>query len=71
MASVSMLGGIGFTVSIFIATLSYDAAIPHQADLLAHAKLGIVCGSVLSGLLAFLWLHFTLPKGVAPDAVED
>ena len=30
MASVSMLGGIGFTVSIFIATLSYDAAIPHR-----------------------------------------
>lgn len=71
MASISMLGGIGFTVSIFIATLSFDASVPHQADFLSHAKLGIVCGSVLSGLIAFLWLHFTLPKGVAPDAVEE
>lgn len=70
MASVSMLGGIGFTVSIFIATLSFDAAIPAQADLLSHAKLGIVVGSVLAGLIAFIWLHFTLPKGIAPDAVE-
>ena len=68
---ISMLGGIGFTVSLFIATLSFDASIPHQADLLAHAKLGIVCGSLLSGVIAFLWLHMALPKGIAPDAAED
>lgn len=71
MASISMLGGIGFTVSIFIATLSFNAALPAQADLLAHAKLGIVVGSLLSGIIAFIWLHLTLPKGVAPDAVEE
>ncbi|MDE6611055.1 MAG: Na+/H+ antiporter NhaA, partial [Muribaculaceae bacterium] len=71
MASIAMLGGIGFTVSIFIATLSFNAAIPAQADLLSHAKLGIVVGSLLSGIIAFFWLHFTLPKGVAPDAVAD
>ena len=71
MASIAMLGGIGFTVSIFIATLTFNAAIPAQADILSHAKLGIVTGSVLSGIIAFLWLHVTLPKGVAPDAVED
>lgn len=70
MASMSMLGGIGFTVSIFIATLSFDAAIPAQLDLLNHAKLGIVVGSFLSGLIAFLWLHVTMPKGVAPDEVD-
>lgn len=71
MSAISMLGGIGFTVSLFIATLSFDASIPHQADLLAHAKLGIVCGSLLSGVIAFLWLHMALPKGIAPDAAED
>lgn len=71
MASTAMLGGIGFTVSIFIATLSFDAAIPAQADLLSHAKLGIVVGSLLSGILAFFWLHLTLPKEAAPDAAED
>jgi NhaA family Na+:H+ antiporter len=71
MASTAMLGGIGFTVSIFIATLSFDAAIPAQADLLSHAKLGIVVGSLLSGLLAFFWLHLTLPKGAAPDTAEE
>ena len=71
MSAIPMLGGIGFTVSLFIATLSFDASIPHQADLLAHAKLGIVCGSLLSGVIAFLWLHMALPKGIAPDAAED
>lgn len=72
MASISMLGGIGFTVSLFIATLSFDAlASPALAALLDHAKLGIVVGSLLSGIIAYIWLHFTLPKGEAPDAVED
>ncbi|MDE5629935.1 MAG: Na+/H+ antiporter NhaA [Muribaculaceae bacterium] len=71
MASISMLGGIGFTVSIFIATLTFNQAIPAQANLLAHAKLGIVVGSLLSGIIAFLWLHLTLPKGIAPDAGEE
>lgn len=68
-ASIAMLGGIGFTVSLFIATLSFGAD-PTQAGLLAHAKLGIVVGSLLSGLAGFIWLHKTLPHGVAPDAVE-
>ena len=68
---MAMLGGIGFTVSIFIATLSFNAADPVQADILSHAKLGIVVGSLLAGIIAFVWLHLTLPHGVAPDAVEE
>ncbi len=71
MASTAMLGGIGFTVSLFIATLSFDAAVPAQAALLDNAKLGIVGGSLIAGIIAFVWLHFTLPHGVAPDAAED
>ncbi len=71
MSAVSMLGGIGFTVSLFIATLSFNAADPHQLELLEHAKLGIVVGSVLSGIMAFVWLHLVLPAGNAPDAVEE
>lgn len=71
MSSISMLGGIGFTVSLFIATLSFNAADPVQSALLEHAKLGIVIGSVVSGIVAFVWLHFTLPKGEAPDAVTE
>ena len=71
MASMAMLGGIGFTVSIFIATLTFDTSAPSQLDLLNHAKLGIVTGSVIAGLIAFIWLHFTLPKGIAPDEIAE
>lgn len=70
MASVAMLGGIGFTVSLFIANLSFGTD-PAQADLLNHAKLGIVVGSLLSGIIGFIWLHYTLPHGVADELVDE
>lgn len=71
MASIAMLGGIGFTVSLFIATLSFGAGGAHMLDLLDHAKLGIVLGSLVSGIIGFVWLHYTLPHGAAPDTRED
>lgn len=60
MAAVAVLGGIGFTVSLFIANLSF--ATPAQASLLDHAKLGIVAGSILAGIGGYIWLSFALPK---------
>lgn len=69
LAAVSMLGGIGFTVSLFIATLSFpDAA---HAGLLNQAKLGIVLGSIISGVVGYLWLRAVLPKAPADCSVED
>lgn len=59
-ASVCMLCGIGFTVSMFMANLSYNSA--GHLMLLNDAKLGILCGSVASALVGCLMLHFTLPK---------
>ena len=57
-ASVCMVCGIGFTVSMFIANLSY----PNHPDLLNDAKLGILVGSVISALVGCLMLHLTLPS---------
>ena len=57
-ASVCMLCGIGFTVSMFIASLSYGDGDP----MLNQAKLGIILGSVVSALVACLLLNKTLPK---------
>lgn len=70
MASVAVLGGIGFTVSLFIANLSFPGADAASVDLLNHAKIGIVVGSFLAGILGFLLLHMTLPKTV-DDEDED
>ncbi len=67
MASIAMLGGIGFTVSLFIANLSFGGSDPHSFELLEHAKLGIVIGSLLSGLAGFLLLHHYLPKEPQPE----
>lgn len=67
MGAVSVLGGIGFTVSLFIANLSFPGSDAASVDLLNHAKIGIVVGSFLAGILGFVLLHMTLPKTVEDD----
>lgn len=62
-ASVCMLCGIGLTVSIFIADLSY-ASLGGGTTLLSEAKLGILCGSMLSAIAGCLLLNRYLPKEV-------
>lgn len=65
LAAVSLLGGIGFTVSLFIANLSFGTGDPYLSDLLNNAKLGILVGSFLAGFLGWLALHITLPRNRA------
>lgn len=60
-ASVCVVCGIGFTVSMFIADLSY-AGIEGGAALLNQSKLGVLCGSVISAVLGCVLLNKTLPK---------
>lgn len=67
LASVAILGGIGFTVSLFIANLSFSGPGAHLALLLNDSKLGILVGSVLAGFFGWLTLHFTLPKEPQDD----
>ena len=64
---VSMLAGIGFTVSLFIANLSFGSMGGHGHELLNDAKLGILVGSLLSGLLGYTYLSRVLPKSVEED----
>lgn len=58
-AGVSLLGGIGFTVSLFIANLSFSGAYP---ELLNQAKFGVLCGTVVAGILGYIVLFRVLPK---------
>lgn len=60
LAALSVLGGIGFTVSLFIASLSYGS--PEHAILLNEAKIGIFVGSIVSGIVGFLLLKKLLPQ---------
>lgn len=54
-AGAAMLGGIGFTMSIFIAQLSFTDS-PHM---LLQAKFGILLASLIAGLAGFIWLSVT------------
>lgn len=62
LAGVSMLGGIGFTVSIFIANLSFGSLPDIGSGLLNESKIGIVLGSLLSGMGGIAILNAYLPK---------
>ena len=65
-ASVCMLCGIGLTVSIFIADLSY-ASLENGLEHLNQAKLGILCGSLISAVIGCLLLNRFLPKEIADN----
>jgi len=53
---VSILGGFGFTMSLFIESLAYT-----DVDLLASGKIGILVGSILAGIIGYIVLRTTLP----------
>jgi NhaA family Na+:H+ antiporter len=57
---VSVLGGIGFTVALFIAELAFGG----RPQLLDQARLGILIGSLVSGAAGYLVLRLA-PRGVA------
>ncbi|MFP9530605.1 Na+/H+ antiporter NhaA [Pectobacterium brasiliense] len=56
--AVSMLCGIGFTMSIFITLLAFSGG---DAELITYAKLGILLASGLAALLGYLALRVVLP----------
>ena len=58
-AGVGLVGGIGFTVAIFVAGLAFNDPV-----LVDKAKLGILGASVLSGLLGYFVLRFVAREAV-------
>jgi NhaA family Na+:H+ antiporter len=54
MAGAGLLGGIGFTMSIFITGLAYTG----QAEVINASKMAILSASLVAGILGFTWLKF-------------
>lgn len=55
-----MLGGIGFTMSIFITNLAFVANLPE----INTSKMAILIASLLAGILGFVWLRFVASASV-------
>lgn len=57
--AVACLTGVGFTMSLFIGSLAFGAA-----DTMNAVRLGVVLGSVASGILGYVLLQTAAPKTV-------
>ena len=53
MFGIAICAGIGFTVALFVAGLSFDAAVLND-----EAKIGILAGSLVAGIAGWSWLRF-------------
>ena len=63
---VALLCGVGFTMSLFIASLAFEAGGNHPPN---TDRLGILLGSIVSGTLGYLVLRFVAPKA-KPEDIE-
>jgi len=61
---VACLGGIGFTVSLFIANLSFAEV---DMNMLNQAKLGIILGTIFSGVIGYIFLNKTIAATPSAD----
>ena len=52
-----LLGGIGFTMSIFITLLAFE-----DATIIDNSKIAILLASTMAGIFGFIWLKMTLKQ---------
>lgn len=57
----SILCGVGFTMSLFVGSLAFEN-VTFDASAVFDERLGIIVGSLLSGVLGYVVLHLALPK---------
>ena len=66
--AVSVLCGIGFTMSIFISSLAFANVSP-EFD--TFARLGILMGSTTAAIIGYALLHFSLPKKAVEEVASE
>jgi NhaA family Na+:H+ antiporter len=57
--AVSILCGIGFTMSLFISSLAFEQG---GVEIAVHDRLGILLGSLISAFIGYLLLNWALPR---------
>ncbi len=59
------LGGVGFTMSIFITLLAFK-----DAEIIVGAKIAVLFSSIVAGLIGYIYLHFnTKPSESTVDSI--
>jgi NhaA family Na+:H+ antiporter len=58
---VSILCGVGFTMSLFVGSLAFEN-VPLDLQVIFDERLGIILGSLLSGIAGYVVLHLSLPR---------
>ena len=73
LTGAGVLGGIGFTMALFIAALAFpaprDGSAVGESLLLDEAKVGVLAASTLAGLVGWLLLRSS-PRGLGPSSDE-
>ena len=66
---VSVLCGVGFTMSLFIANLAFAECAP---ELAVEAVVGVLAGSLVSAVVGYILVALSLarPADAAPGAAE-
>jgi NhaA family Na+:H+ antiporter len=54
---LSLVAGVGFTMSLFIGTLAFHSVAPYAA----FVRMGVIFGSFFSGILGYLVLRYAYP----------
>jgi Na+:H+ antiporter, NhaA family len=67
MVGLGMVGGVGFTVSLFITGLSF----PNNPAFAEEAKVGIVAGSVVAAVLGVAWLALVTRRASSTEPQPD
>ena len=64
MIGAGILGGIGFTMSIFITNLAFSG----NPETINASKMAILLASLAAGILGFLWLRLVVARRLDPAA---
>lgn len=65
---VSMLCGVGFTMSLFIGSLAFEQT---SDNIIYQDRLGIVVGSLISGILGYLLINDEMKKRAKKEIAND
>lgn len=66
LASVAVIGGVGFTMSLFITNLAFE-----NQNMIDASKIGILMGSIISGLAGYILLKLTLNREIQTSGISS